>query len=152
MPLRGRPHRSRGIQSPRLMLGALLTAVIVACSNPAPAPDAADLARRVQAWWSARQHGDVAGMYEMFEPSYRATTPISEFSIQAERLRHVAIENPRIVSVSRAPESNRAVVSLVAQTLLPRTGQLVNIDIRDEWVLEDGQWWRVYVVPHTPFE
>jgi hypothetical protein len=56
------------------------------------------------------------------------------------------------VAVSPVPNSNRAVVTLVAQTRLPRTGQLVDIDIRDQWVLEDGQWWRVYVAPRTPFE
>ncbi len=55
------------------------------------------------------------------------------------------------MSVSPVPNSNRAVVTLVAETLLPRAG-LVDIDIRDEWVLEEGKWWRVYVPPRTPFE
>lgn len=151
MTSHGYPHTVCDIRSLRLMLAALLTVAFVACSNPAPAPDAADLERRVQAWWSARQLGDVAGMYEMFEPSYRATTPISEFRVQADRMRRFAIESPRIMSVSPVPNSNRAVVTLVAETLLPRAG-LVDIDIRDEWVLEEGKWWRVYVPPRTPFE
>ena len=100
----------------------------------------------------ASDKGLVAGMYGMFEPSFRATRSLGEFGGDAIRLRRIAIENPRIVAVSPVPNSNRAVVTLVAQTRLPRTGQLVDIDIRDQWVLEDGQWWRVYVAPRTPFE
>jgi hypothetical protein len=136
----------------QLITSALLTSAFVACSNPALAPDAADLERRVQAWWTARQTGDVASMYAMFEPSFRATTSFSEFGGDANRLRRIAIENPRIVAVSSVTNSDRAVVTLVVQTRLPRTGQLVDVDIRDEWVLDDGQWWRVYVAPRTPFE
>ena len=136
----------------RLIPCALLIAACVACSNPTPVPDTANLESRVKAWWSARQAGDVARMYAMFEPSFRATTPLSEFGVQANRLRRLAIENPRIVAISPVPNSNRAVVALVAKTMLPRTGLLVDIDISDQWVLEDGQWWRVYVAPRTPFE
>jgi hypothetical protein len=136
----------------RLIPSALLISAFVACSSPVLVPDAGELERRVQAWWSARQTGDVAGMYGMFEPSFRATRSLGEFGGDAIRLRRIAIENPRIVAVSPVPNSNRAVVTLVAQTRLPRTGQLVDIDIRDQWVLEDGQWWRVYVAPRTPFE
>ncbi len=136
----------------RLILAALLMAALIACSNPVLAPDATDLESRVQSWWSARQIGDVARMYGMLEPSFRATMPLSEFGIHANRLRRIAIENPRIVAVSSVPNSNRAYVNLLAQTRLPRTGQLVDVDIRDQWVLEDGQWWRVYVAPRTPFE
>jgi hypothetical protein len=136
----------------RLILAALLTAASVGCSNPTLAPDGADLESRVQAWWSARQTGDVARMYEMMEPSFRATTPMSTFGVHANRLRRIAIENPRTVAVVPVPNSNRVVVTLVARTLLPKTGRFVDIDIRDEWVLEDGKWWRVYVAPRTPFE
>ena len=75
------------------------------------------------------------------DPWSRATTSLSEFGGDANRLRRIAIENPRIVAVSPVPNSNRAVVTLVAQTRLPRTGQLVDIDIRDQWVLEDGKLW-----------
>ena len=136
----------------RLILCALLACAFVACSNPAPGPDAADLERRVQAWWFARQAGDVAGMYAMFEPSFRATKSLTEFRDDANRLRRIAIENVRVVAVSPVPNSNRAIVALVAQTRLPRTGQLVEVDIRDQWTLEGGQWWRVYEAPRTPFE
>lgn len=136
----------------QLILAALLTSAFVACSNPVLAPDAADLESRVQAWWSARQTGDVARMYGMFEPAFRATTSLSEFGVHANRLRRIAVENPRTVAVSPVPNSNRVVVTLVAQMLLPKAGRLVDVDIRDEWVLEDGQWWRVYVAPRTPFE
>ena len=136
----------------RLMVAALLTSAFVACSNRVLAPSTADLESRVQVWWSARQTGDVARMYGMLEPAFRATTSLSEFGAHANRLRRIVVENPRTVAVSTLPDSNRAIVTLVAQMRLPRTGQLVDIDIRDEWVLEEGRWWRVYVAPRTPFE
>lgn len=136
----------------RLIACALLAGACIGCSSPVPAPDNAQLENRVKAWWSARQAGDVAQMYEMFEPSFRAGTKLSEFGVHATRMRHIPIENPRIVSISRTPDPNRAVVSLVGQTMLPRTGALVDIDINDQWVLQDGQWWRVYVPPRLPFE
>ena len=136
----------------RSIAAALLSSALVACSSAVLAPASVDLEARVQAWWSARQSGDVARMYALFEPSFRATTSLSEFGPEASRLRRVAVENPRTVAVSTVPNSNRAIVALVAQTRLPRTGQLVDIEIRDEWVLEDGQWWRIYVAPRTPFE
>jgi len=111
-----------------------------------------DLERRVQAWWSARQAGDVPAMYGMFEPSFRASTTLGEFLSEATRMRRVPIENPRIVAISRTPNSNRATVKLLGQTRLPATGQLVDVDIPEQWALEDGQWWRVYVAPRTPFQ
>jgi hypothetical protein len=140
------------ISAGHLIACAWLAAACIGCSNPVRAPDNADLESRVKAWWSARQAGDVARMYEMFEPSYRASTPLSEFGVQAGRMTRVPIDDPRIVSISRDPSSNRAVVDLVAKTMLPRTAALVDIDIRDQWVLESGQWWRVYVPPRTPFD
>jgi len=134
----------------RLITCALLTTAVVACSTTAPAPDKADLERSVQAWWSARQAGDITAMYSMYEPSFRATTSLSEFAVEAGRLRRVAVENPRIVTVSPIPNSNRVVVTLVGQTLLPMAG-LVDIDLKDEWILQDGKWWRVHVPPLMPF-
>jgi hypothetical protein len=104
----------------------------------------------VQAWWSARRAGDIAAMYSMYEPSFRATTSLSEFAVEAGRLRRIAVENPRIVTISPVPNSNRVVVTLVAQTLLPMAG-LVDIDLQDEWILQDGKWWRVHVPPLMPF-
>src|SRR5262249_21018128 len=106
----------------RLIACALLTSGVAACSTAAPAPDKADLERSVHAWWSARQAGDITTMYSMYEPSFRATTSLSQFAVEAGRLRRVAVENPRIVTVSPIPNSNRVVVTLVAQTLLPKAG------------------------------
>ena len=134
----------------RLITCALLTTAVLACSSPAPAPDKADLERSVHAWWSARQAGDITTMYSMYEPSFRATTSLSQFAVEAGRLRRVAVENPRIVTVSPIPNSNRVVVTLVGQTLLPMAG-LVDIDLKDEWILQDGKWWRVHVPPLMPF-
>jgi hypothetical protein len=136
----------------RLVASAMLAIALVGCSVPARAPDVADLESRTRLWWSARQAGDVRRMYELFEPSLRARMSLSEFEVHAPRLRRIPIEDPRIESVSLIPDSNRAVVKLVAQTRLPRSGRPVEIDINDPWVLEDGQWWRVYVPPRTPFE
>ena len=131
---------------------ALLLSMIIGCSAPASAPDIGDLERRVNEWWSARQAGDVTTMYATFEPSFRRTRSLSDFGNDARRMLRIPIEKPRIVAVSRIPNSNRAVVTLVAQTKLARANQLVDMDIRDEWTFEEGQWWRVYVPPRTPFE
>jgi hypothetical protein len=125
---------------------------LVGCSTAARAPDLADLESRTRTWWSARQAGDVRVMYELFEPSLRAGMSLSDFEVHASRMRRIAIENPRIESISPVPNSNRAIVKLVAQTRLPKSGRPVDIDIDDQWVREDGQWWRVYAPPRTPFE
>jgi hypothetical protein len=77
---------------------------------------------------------------------------LSDFEVHASRMRRIPIENPRIESVSPVPNSNRAIIKLVAQTRLPKSGRPVDIDIDDQWVREDGQWWRVYAPPRTPFE
>jgi len=152
-PLRERAPsvHDRQLVRRRILLG-ILASTLAACAVPSRVPEPADLDRRVQAWWSARQAGDVATMYGMFEPSFRASTTLSEFGNEANRMRRVPIENPRIVAVSQTPNSNRATVTVVAQTKLPRTGQLVDVDIPEQWALENGQWWRVYVAPRTPFE
>ena len=144
--------RTSNKSSGGFIAAVLLTSAFAACSTAVPASNDADLEARVQAWWSARQSGDVTRMYALLEPSFRAKTTLSEFGVNASRLRSIAVENPRTVSVSMIPDSRRAMVALVAQTRLTRTGKLVDIDIRDEWVLEGGQWWRVYVAPRTPFE
>lgn len=134
------------------IVGALLAGSLVGCATPVRTGDIADLESRARSWWSARQAGDVRRMYEMFEPSWRAGMSLGDFEVQASRLSRISIENPRIESVSRVSDSNRAIVKLVAQTRLPRAGIPVDIEIHDQWVLEDEQWWRVYVPPRSPFE
>jgi hypothetical protein len=47
----------------------------------------------------------------------------------------------RDFAVLLLPNSNRVVVTLVAQARLLMAGQLVDIDIRDQWVREDGKLW-----------
>lgn len=139
-------------------LDRLIAAAVVAVAGlagvaaPAEAQDVSTLEIRARAWWSARQAADERGMYEIFEPSFRASTSFDEYRVHTRRLTRIPLEDLRIESISRVPNSPRAIVRFVAKSRLGRSAQIVDVNFEDQWVLEQGEWWRVYVPPKGPFE
>jgi hypothetical protein len=131
--------------------GLLAVACFAGVAAPVVAQDMSALEARARAWWSARQAADERGMYELFEPSFRAGTSFDAFRVHTRRLTRIPLEDLRIKSITPAPDSRRAVVRFVAKSKLARSGEVVDVNFEDQWVFEQGEWWRVYVSPKGPF-
>jgi len=126
--------------------------VLAACAATPPAGDKGELERRVSAWWTARIGGDLRGMYALYDPSFRARTPFEDYATQAAVALRIRLDAFHVDAIDYTPGATRALVKLVAPTRLPRTGQQADLPIQEEWTFVEGQWWKVYVPPRTPFE
>jgi hypothetical protein len=58
----------------------------------------------------------------------------------------------RFESITLIPNSRRAIVTFAGRSKLARSSQVVDVNFQDQWVFEQGEWWRVYASPKGPFE
>jgi hypothetical protein len=131
--------------------GLLAVTALAGAAEPAVASDDSALEKRARAWWTVRQAKDAKAMYELLEPAYRNSTTFDVFLVQVPRLTRIPLEDVRFESITRVPDAPRAKVTFAAKSKLPRAGETVDIKFEDQWVFEQGEWWRVYVPPVLPF-
>ncbi len=125
----------------------LAAALASACATPlSEAEDKANLEQRVLARWEAVIAGDYDRAYAFASPSYRRVYSKQHFfnqyarQLKQEGVKIVKIEfqNPQRTAARVALELTYSTLGFGPQPVFRNTAYL-----KETWVKEDGQWWRV---------
>lgn len=124
----------------RLLTMTAVMAAIQACSvlGP-PRPDEEVVRERAQARWDARLAGDVETAYSYASPAYRAAFDAKAFG-ERFGMGVAQWKSAAVKSVSCNGDVCDVEVHISYATTLMK-GRLIESDLNERWVREEGQWW-----------
>ena len=109
--------------------------------------DNAQLRERVEQWWTARKNGDHRKMYELYSPQLREQRPYETFVAESVARARIPLSGFDLVTFEAAGP-DRALATLKLHLVVP-AGK-VTTDVEEDWIIADGQWFKVYKPPVIP--
>ena len=117
----------------------LVASLLGACATMDSGKPEEIVAKKAQAYWTARIDGDAQAAYLMTPPSYRAAVKQVAFANKAAK---TYAQGAKVKNVKC--EADVCEAGMLLEVQLPMASKkdgTIEMYYVDKWVLEDGQWW-----------
>lgn len=132
---------------PALILSLLLATACAANQNTPAAGSEDALRERVNILWQAKTDNDWAVVYEMADKKFRQSISRDQFT----RGESLVVKGYTIDSVTIDPDNPDKASSMVIFKTY-KFARLFEMSVKEEWLLEDGEWHIKLSDPRTPFD